>query len=329
MVIPMTRRPLCEFFVASCVDNGGIYRYRLFENGEVEQLQKISMPSPMFFAVERERLWAILREPFALTSHSGVAAYDLRSGRRLTDVISTQGEVACHLAVDGKDVYVANYTGGSVFKFPDIAVRHKGHGTDPSRQTSPHPHSVFFSPDKKYVLSCDLGIDTVFVYDRELCEISRARVPDGSGARHLTFSRDGRYVYCINEMAATVSTFAYRDGSLTYLHSVSATPDGFLGQGKGAAIKLARDGRHLYVTERGSERIVLFEMDGERLKRIAHFDTHGKEPRDFALVANEGFAICANQFSGNLSVYKKERDHTLTYLSSFSIPAPLCVEEII
>lgn len=325
----MTHRALCELLVASCVPDGGIYRFALYESGDIKQLQKIPMPSPMFFRVSGDRLWTILREPFAGSHDSGLAAYDLNSGKRLTDVISTRGAVACHLTVDGECVYVANYTGGSVFSLPDTLDQHIGQGTNPKRQETPHPHSVFLSPDKKYVLSCDLGLDTIFVYDRHLCEISRASVPDGSGARHLTFSNDGRYVYCLNELFATVSIFAYQNGSLTYLDSVAISPDIPSGQGKGAAIKLTKDGRYLYVTERTLGIIALFEVHGERLDLVTHFDSYGTEPRDFALVANEAFAICTNQFSNSMSVYKKEDDSSLVYLFSVSIPAPLCVEEIV
>lgn len=324
----MTRRPLSDFLVASCVPDGGVYRYRLYEDGELEQLQTIPMPSPMFLELQGDRLWAILRAPFADSKESGVAAYALQTGECLTEPISTRGEVACHLAVDGKDVYCANYISGSVFQTPNRLDVHTGHGVDPKRQEAPHVHSVFFSPDKKYVLSCDLGIDTVFVYDRDLNLVSSEQVPSGAGARHLVFSKDGNYVYCVNEMAATVSVFSYSNGVLAYLHDVSAKPQGFTGQGKGAAIKLSADGTRLYVTERGSETIALFEVNGAKLTPVAHFDTHGAEPRDFTLLANETYAVCTNQFGNTVALYRVEEDGVLTYLRSVPLPAPLCAIEI-
>ena len=323
----MTRRLLCEFLVASCVPDGGAYRYRLYEDGELEQLQVIPMSSPMFLQAT-DVLWAALRAPFDGSSESGFASYDLKTGEKLTDTVSTMGTVACHIAVEQGDVYCANYVSGSVFKSPQTLIAHSGRGVNDARQESPHVHSVFLSPDKKYVLSCDLGLDTVFVYDRNLNEVSRAKVPDGSGARHLVFSKDGRYVYCINEMSATVSVFAYADGYLSYLREVDIKPRGYVGQGKGSAIKLSCDGKRLYVTERGSETIALLSVDGENLTPVSFADSHGAEPRDFALIADEQWAICTNQFGNNFSLYKVEKDGTLTFVRCVPLPAPLCVIEL-
>ena len=57
-------------------------------------------------------------------------------------------------------------------------------------------------------------MDTVFVYDRNLDYVSKARVPDGYGARHLALSPDGKYVYCVNELVSSVTVFAYERGVL-------------------------------------------------------------------------------------------------------------------
>ncbi len=324
----MTHKRPCDLLIASCEAEGGIIKYRLGTGGELEQIGKIPMPSPMFFEVKNNVIWVVLRAPFEGISDSGVAAFDLCTGKRLTETVSTLGDVGCHITVDGGDVYCANYIRGSVFKSPDVLRAHTGHGTDKVRQEAPHVHSVFFSPDKKYVLSCDLGLDTVFVYDRELNLISEARVPDGSGARHTVFSKDGKYVYCINEMAATVSVFAYNDGRLTYIRDVSAKPEGFAGQGKGAAIKLNRDGDRIYVTERGSESISVFGVDGEKLTLIDTVSSHGKEPRDFTLFDGEKMAVCANQFSDSVSVYSVDKNGKLSFEKSFFLPSPICVSAL-
>lgn len=327
-VTRMTRRPLCEFLVASCVREGGIFRYRLLDNGEAERISRIDMPSPMFFEVDGDKLWAVMRSPFEESGNSGIAAFDVRTGKQLTETVSTMGDVGCHIAVDGEDIYCANYISGSVFKSPDVLHVHNGHGVNSQRQEAPHVHSVFFSPDKKYVLSCDLGLDTVFVYDRNLNLVSSARVPDGSGARHIVFSKDGDYVYCINEMSATVSVFGYGDGELTYIRDVSAKPVGFTGQGKGAAIKLSSNGKRMYVTERGSESIAVFDVCHDILTRIGEISSYGKEPRDFTLLANGRFAACANQFSDSVSIYAVDSEGMLSYISSFALQAPICVAEI-
>lgn len=316
------------FYVASCVPNGGIYRCELDEGGNVEAKKVISAPSPMWIEhAEDGNLWVLMRAPFEDCLNSGVAKYDPTSGEMLGKILSTEGEVACHLAVDGDDLYAANYISGSVWSSQVGVVRHSGKGINPVRQTSPHAHSVFFSPDGKYILSCDLGIDKIFVYDRKMDLISSADTHAGAGARHLVFSKDGNFVYCINEMAATVNVFSYKTGHLTYLHDVSAKPQNYIGQGKGAAIKLSKDGKRLYVTERGSETIVLFSVEGERLTLIDHYPSHGAEPRDFTLLANDTYAVCANQFENCISLYRVKKNRGLEFVQSVSIPGPICILE--
>ena len=324
----MTRKPLCEFWVASCVPEGGAYRYRLYEDERVEELGRIAMPSPMYLQQTGKRLWAILCAPFADSRESAVAAYDVQSGERVTELLSTRGEVACHLAVEGDDVYCANYVSGSVFMAPDRLDVHQGKGPDPKRQEAPHVHSTFLSPDKRYLLSCDLGLDSIFVYDRDLRLVSVARVPSGAGPRHTVFSKDGKYVYCINEMAATVSTFAYDNGYLTYLQDVSAKPQGFDGQGAGSAIRLSEDGKRLYVTERGSNTVALFAVNGENLTLMEHYSSYGNHPRDFDLIAEGRYAVCTNQFGNCFVLYRVEEDGSLTPRTTVELPQALAVLEV-
>ncbi len=315
------------FYVASCVPDGGIYRCELDGNGNVETKKIISAPSPMWIeSAENETLWVLMRAPFEDNPNSGVAKHRLESGERIGRILSTKGEVACHLAVDGDDIYASNYISGSVWSSRGKLVTHRGKGIDPVRQTSPHVHSAFFSPDRKYVLSCDLGIDRIFVYDRNLNFVSEAHTPAGAGARHLVFSKDGEYVYVISEMGAAIHVYKWSDGILKHLSDTSLLPDGMT-EGKGSAIRISKDGKRLYATERKNEDILVFSIDGDRIAFMQRIKCVGAEPRDFLLVGDEKYAICANQFSDGCSVFKVETSGTLAYTSSFCVPRPISIVE--
>lgn len=324
----MTHKALCDFYVASCVEDGGAFRFRLYEDGGIEALQQISMPSPMYLQLEETKLWAVLRAPFPNSNQSGVVAYDTVTGKQITDIISTKGEVACHLAADGEDVYCANYIDGSIIKLSDRLEVHKGSGMDPVRQSCPHAHSVCFSPDKQFVLSCDLGLDTVFVYNRDLNLMSTAKVPSQAGARHLVFSKDGRFVYVMNEMGGSISVFSYQFGALEYVDTLSVLPSNFTGIGSGAAIKLSRDGCYLYVTERATQSIITLAVDGANLNILARTDCHGREPRDFTLLADDHFAVCTNQFDDAMAFFCISTQGIPTFLNRVPIASPLCAVEI-
>ena len=314
------------FYVASCVPDGGVYLCEL-DDGNVETKKVISVPSPMWIEpAEDGNLWVLMRSPFEDNPNSGVAKYSLTDKRQLGEILSTEGEVACHLAVCGSDLYAANYISGSIWSSRGKVVTHSGKGINPVRQKSPHVHSVFFSPEKKYVLSCDLGIDKIFVYNRDLNLVSEASTPAGSGARHLVFSKDSRYVYVISEMGASIHVYEWIDGILSHLTHVSVLPEGMT-EGKGSAIRLSSDGKRLYVTERATRTIAVFEVSGEKLKLMQRIDCRGDEPRDLLLIANEECAVCANQFSDSCSVYKVEKEGSLTYISSFGISTPISIVE--
>ena len=69
---------------------------------------------------------------------------------------------------------VANYNSGSVAVFPVLpdgklgepsaVVQHTGHGPDPKRQEGPHAHEIEVSPDNRFAIASDLGLDQLLVY---------------------------------------------------------------------------------------------------------------------------------------------------------------------
>ena len=127
-------------------------------------------------------------------------------------------------------------------------------------------------------------------------------------------------------MGAAIHVYKWLDGTLSHLSDVSILPDGMT-EGKGSAIRLSADGKRLYVTERATKTIITLSVDGEKLTLIGRIDCKGDEPRDLLLIDNENFAICANQFGNDCSMFKVRIDGTLEYLSSLKIEAPLCLLE--
>ena len=199
-----------------------MYKYSLTNQGTLEKRAYLPCDKPMYAVNDGKRLHVLLRDPFAenyaknanarvnaeVEKYSGYFTCNVDfSG--CYEVQSTLGECACHLAADGNDVYIANYLSGNIVKNCRVACVHEGKGVNLPRQDMPHTHFVSFTPDKKYVLCCDLGLDAVFVYDRNLNDVSRAKVPEGYGVRHLVFSNDGQTVYAVNELVPAVSVFSF------------------------------------------------------------------------------------------------------------------------
>ncbi len=309
-----------NIYIASCTENGGIYRCGLDESGHIALLDKTELDRPMYMAAENGRLYAVLRSPFNGSEESGVCSLKIGADGALDDIKhhgSTMGKVACHILIDGEDIYCANYISGSIARLGKELIVHKGKSVHPTRQEAPHTHFVGLTPDKKYICAADLGLDTVFVYNKDLTLKSRASVPLGHGARHIIFSPDGRYMFCANELASTVSAFAYADGKLTLLDTKSVLPDNT--ESTAAAIRYY-DGR-IYVSNRGHDSVSELTFDGKALALQKCIPTLGKNPRDFDFTS--GFMLCTNEGSDSVTVFDTKND--FQHIQTVEIPRPLNV----
>lgn len=315
-----------NIYILSCEKDGGICRYG-FQNGKLVFKDKTPLDRPMYAIIRENKMHVILRETDTATHYGGMVSFDIADDGSLVNksvIISTNGIVPCHLEVLGNDKYVVNYLSGNIVKIGEKTVIHTGSGVHPTRQTVPHTHFVCASPDKKRILCSDLGLDTIFVYDTDLNEEFTVKVPDGSGVRHLAFSKDGKYLYSVNELSNDVSVFDWNDGEPILLDTYKATPD-FKGDNTAAAIRIKDD--YLYVSNRGADTISRFKIENERLILLENTNCGGKGPRDFDVF--DDYVICTNENSNNVTVLKLENGKPITFQESLKIIRPLCVIGVI
>lgn len=282
-----------------------------------------------------------------------VSAFSISNDYKTLTLLNQQpsgGRGPTYISLDhtGKVALVANYSGGSDASFPiddegrlkepASVDQHHGNGPNPARQEGPHAHCFDVDPGNHFALCCDLGLDKVFVYrlnvgDGKLTPASQPSfsVPPGSGPRHLAFSRDGRFVYVINEIKSTVTVFSYdaNAGSAHELETISTLPADFHGQSTCAEIAIEPSGRFLYGSNRGHDSIAIFAIDPRNgtLKPAGHVSTEGKNPRGFGIDRSGRFLIAANQDSNNLVVFKIDpKNGSLTPTEgAANVPTPVCV----
>jgi 6-phosphogluconolactonase len=264
--------------------------------------------------------------------------------------VSSGGGGPTHLAVDetGKAIAVANYGGASVGVFrlsPDGSLgertalaRHTGSSVHPVRQASPHPHAVVPSPDERFLFVPDRGTDKVYSYRFDAAAGSLApndppfaRLPPGSGPRHLTFHPGGRSAYLVDEMTSRITAFSYDPvkGGLTEMQSISTLPEGFAQENTVAEVVVDRAGTHLYASNRGDDSIVVFSVspgDGT-LTKVQRVPAQGKRPRSFNIDPSGRFLLVANQDSNRVPVFEIDAaTGTLSPLDrSLDVPAPACI----
>ncbi|MBR4295272.1 MAG: lactonase family protein [Clostridia bacterium] len=320
----MTHNQRFNIYIASCTKDGGIYQYEFSDSSEPKLINFTPMDRPMYMTRSDNKMHILLRAPFEDRSESGVVVYDIDSDGKLTnpgEVLSTGGDVACHLAVDGDNTYCVNYISGSVIKMPSRLVFHTGKGVNVKRQEGPHTHFVGFTPDNKYLCVTDLGLDTIFIYDKDLNLINKAQVPVGHGARHLIFSDDGKYCFVANELESTVSVFSYSEATLTLIDTKKCLPSDFERESTASAIRYEKG--LIYVSNRGHDSISQMSFDGEKLELQRTISCFGKTPRDFMMIGD--CIISTNQDSDDVTFIEMSVGGDDALKNRIEIPAPICV----
>jgi 6-phosphogluconolactonase len=276
-------------------------------------------------------------------------AIDSASGKlSLLNQVSSRDGGPAHVALDrtGKYVLVSNYTRGSVAVFSVLKdgrlgestafVRHHGSGVDKERQEQPHAHAVAMSPDNRFALVADLGLDQVFSYPFDSAKGTLGTDPRitkttaGAGPRHLVFNSKGTLLYVINELQSLVTTYAYdaANGGLRELSTISTLPDGFSAHSAAAEIALHPSGKFLYASNRGADSIAVFSVAAEGLpSHIEFVPVKGKTPRNFAIDPTGSWLLAGDQESDKVVVFRINRKtgRLTSTGQALEISSPACV----
>jgi 6-phosphogluconolactonase len=337
----------------------GIYAYRFQPaTGTLTSIGLVAeTPNPSFIASHPNGRFLYATNEYEANSPPGrpntisAFAIDPATGQlSFLNNVSAQGAGPCHISIDktGAVLLVANYGSGSVAALPigkdgrlgeaTASVQHRGSSVDPARQRGPHAHFIAPSPDNRFALAVDLGIDRVIAYPFDAAKGAldasnppSASVTAGSGPRHLAFHPNGRYVYVNGEMSSTVSAFAYqaRTATLKILQTLSTLPGDFAGTSTTAEVQVDPTGRFLYVSNRGLDSIAVFGIDQKTglLRAIEQTPTGGKTPRYFTLDPSGAYLLAGNQNSNTVIVYRVDAKsgHLTPAQTLTDVPEPVCI----
>ncbi|MEV6554300.1 lactonase family protein [Nocardia sp. NPDC051756] len=306
--------------------------------GQLVVESTVSVADPSFLALSPDR-----RYLYAVNEGSGAGtatALDLQGPRpTVLNTVAVQGDAPTHLCVtpDGRYVLTANYTSGSVSmlavadngrfgRVVDVA-KHTGRGPDPDRQTGPHAHQVSIDPSGRWVLAVDLGVDAIYVYrlaGDKLKQHARVALAPGSGPRHLTFHPNGRTAFLANELNSTVTVLDWRPdrGELRAGQSVPADPNTGGDRNYPSAPVVAKDGRFLYLANRGHDNVATFAVLGAMLMPMGTTPCGGKFPRDLTLSPDGRHLYAANQKSNSVALLDLDPRTGLPAASSAVLDAP-------
>ena len=325
--------------------NRGITVYRFYaETGRFAFLGEVETASPTFLCISPDRKFVYSVNAVA---DGSVSAFSFDHNKGALKFINKQPSVGAnpaHVVLDkeAKNVIVSNYGNGTLSVLPvnkdgslapaTQTIIGEGSSIIPQRQAGPHIHSAIFSPDEKNVLYADLGTDKVSVAKYKAGkvpaltpeDVAFEKIKPGSGPRHMDFSTDGKFLYLVNEMGATVNSYAYNKGKITFMDSVGLASPGFTGRSSAADIHVSPDGRFLYATNRGTaNELVVFGIDqaSGKLHYITRYPT-GKEPRNFVIEPGGNFLLLAAQQDNTVNIYRIDKLTGLLVMLNVSINIP-------
>lgn len=330
-------------------DLPGIYVYS-FEN-KTGKLSKITEYSgtlnPSFLALSKNGRYLYACTESRAAERGSVSSFKF-DGQRLSLVSQrlTGAANPVYVALDKTEQWLlsGSYTGGGAAAFPLMENGQIGAAAqvllfqDSSirpQQKSAHVHSVNFSPDQQFVYLPDLGADKIRRFNfnasspMPLSKETYSATPAGSGPRHMAFHPNGRFAYCISELSGAVTAYLLSNGRLDSIQEIKLHQQ-FYQAYSSADIHLSPDGLFLYASNRGKENnIAILRLDPSTglLSTVGYQSTEGEHPRNFTIDPTGKFLLVANEYSGDVIVFRRDMKTGLLYRTGnkIAVKGPSCL----
>ncbi|UFU00816.1 lactonase family protein [Radiobacillus kanasensis] len=327
----------------------GIYSFELdMHSGTIEKVAlaaKLERPTYVTLSEDKSLLLSVMKQD----GRGGVSVFGLPDKGDNLEIIAetTHSDISsCHISIArGNDyVVVSNYHEGSVelYKYDKEAnsikfvtsVFHEGSGPNKDRQEGPHVHFADFTPDQRYVVVVDLGVDEILTYEIKndtFVKAATLQVAPGSGPRHLVFHPNGTIAYVMTELSSEVLTLQFdaKTGSFEKIQQISTIPNDFVDNNQGSAIRISKDGKFVYAANRGHNSIAVFQVseDNGLLSFVEWISTEGDWPRDFNLDPTDQYVVVANQETDSIVLYQRNQATGKLTLKQGPIEVlePICV----
>jgi 6-phosphogluconolactonase len=265
--------------------------------------------------------------------------------------VELPGGASCHINVwcESNYISVSNYAAGvfvtcqvnnegKITKITDIK-ENIGHGPVVGRQDQAHAHSLTGDRSGNYFLGADLGSDTIYIYQADHTKgvltphklRSQIKLPAGEGPRHSVFHPSNKFVYVITELNNNIFVYSFDEakGTLAMCQKYALLPPHYSDISYAADIHISADGRFLYASVRGYNKICIFAIDEHSglLSHLADQDCYGKWPRNFCITPDDKHIIIANEKSNNVFVCKRETETGLMgeQQCEIRLEQPVCV----
>ena len=319
----------------------------------------LANPSFIWVANDGRHFYAVGEEDDPECSSANAFVFDEEKGEivRLNSQSNHAG-AACNiiLSPDEHTLFTSSYGSGCVTEFPvcedgslgkDFVLKFSGHSVNPERQDHPYIHAVNFTPDGKYLLANDLGMDQIHVFKmREkavndsipllskgelpvepVAENYYVQVDPGAGPRHLSWSPNHKNAYLLSELSGQLFVLKYENEQLSVIQTLQADT---LHAGGSADVHVSPDGEFVYASHRlQGDGITIWKVNPEdgTLTKVG-FQPTGIHPRNFGITPDGELLLCACRDSNKVQIFRRDKQTGLLTDTGRAIEMsrPTCVQ---
>jgi 6-phosphogluconolactonase len=282
----------------------------LIETVPIPGVVKSGMSTPIAISPDRRFLYVATRgEPQAVFTF----AIDGKSGELKYIGNGPLADSMAYIAVDrtGRFLFAASYPGHKITVNP-IGANNVIQPTQQVLENHTNAHSILPDKQNRFVLAMTLGNDlvNVFKFDAKTGRLephTTVAVKAKTGPRHFVFHPNGKRVYMLGELDATIHVFDWdaAKGQLKAKQSVNGLQPGTTGRIAAADLHLTPDGKFLYASERTSNTLVCFKVNpADGTLTLIEFIPTETQPRSFGIDSSGRYLLVAGQRSHRLSSYQ-------------------------
>lgn len=275
-----------------------------FENGKLEIINEVNgIQNPSYLHINKDVLYSVSE-----TEQGGLQVFKIQNNE--LDLINFEilnQRLPCHLITDLNRNYllVSNYGSGSVLMYNLNRDGSIDKSVNKIQYDNAHMHYSEFVGENIY--TTDLGNDVIYIFDNNLKLLSKIYTGKGSGPRHLIVMEKLKRIIVVTEISNEILIYEKQNNEFRLIQKL-LTLDKQTSQSYAGAIKISKNGKNIYVTNRGENTISVFKENHKKYELIQNISCFGDFPRDITLNKTEEYVVVANQKSNNVIVFKRDKE---------------------
>lgn len=303
--------------------------------------------NPSYLWVDQHRNLVYVVCECSESNDPGLLAYHIRrdkQGKVVFEKVSEavlKGDHPCHVTGVENTLIVCCYTSGTVHVF----AKDKNGYLGPELQRidllkvgsdrQPHAHCATYDSVRNRVYVCDLGSDRLRVFQRlddgtlQLLPDHGVSFPEGHGPRHIALHPGGDFAVLICELHGVTTLIDLRRDKPAVILTSPYLPERVTSEASGAAIRLDKMGKNVYLSDRNFSLITHMRLDvrSDRYVNRDSYPSGGQRPRDLSLSPDGQWLLAGNLKSHSISVFRTAAGGALTlYKVVQKVPSPTCLK---